>query len=114
MILDLILHTGDLSNPAKPFIVYKKMVDLLFEEFFAQGDLEKIKGIPITLNCDRTTVSINKAQISFINFIVRPTFNILETIAPEIKPYQNNLTLNLKLYEEKYDEELNLKGKLSI
>lgn len=35
-IMSQIIHLSDISNPFKPFNVYKKWVDLLFIEFFAQ------------------------------------------------------------------------------
>ena len=41
-IMNLIVHAADISNPCKPLDVYKGWVDLVFEEFFNQGDLEKI------------------------------------------------------------------------
>jgi len=36
LIMSSIVHLSDISNPFKPFNVYKKWVDLLFIEFFAQ------------------------------------------------------------------------------
>ena len=51
-----------------PFI-YKKCFDLVFLEFFNQGDLEKKKNLNISLVWDRDNTNINKAQIGFINFL---------------------------------------------
>lgn len=36
LIMSQIVHLADISNPIKPFNVYKKWVDLLFNEFFSQ------------------------------------------------------------------------------
>mmetsp|Transcript_31501 Transcript_31501/g.32707 ORF Transcript_31501/g.32707 Transcript_31501/m.32707 type:complete len:515 (+) Transcript_31501:12-1556(+) len=105
MVLDLLIHTADVSNPAKPFVVYKKWVDLVFVEFFAQGDLEKMKGLPVTILCDRETTSMSKSQIFFINLVVKPTFETLAKFIPEVKPYQENIELNHKLMEERIEEE---------
>ena len=38
---DWMFHLADISNPAKPFAVCRQWTDLLFIEFFAQGDMEK-------------------------------------------------------------------------
>jgi len=34
----LLFHMSDISNSAKPFSIARKWVDLLFDEFFIQGD----------------------------------------------------------------------------
>ena len=78
MILGMCIHCSDISNPAKPEEVYDKWVELVFVEFFHQGDLERQANIPISLLCDRNTTNINKSQIGFINFIVKPTFDCLK------------------------------------
>jgi hypothetical protein len=105
LVLGLCVHTADVSNPAKPEVVYGKWVDLVFTEFFNQGDLEKIKGLPVSLLCDRATTSISKSQIGFINFVVLPTFDALTQIMPEIHEYTNKIKQNLKKYEEKAKDE---------
>ena len=104
-ILNLIIHSADVSNPAKPYVVYKKWVDCVMREFFHQGDLEKSNNLPITINCDRDTTSIPKSQVSFINFIVLPLYEILCNVMPNIKPYLENIKLNKNIYNEKYKEE---------
>lgn len=42
MVLKYMFHLADISNPAKDFSVYRDWTDLLFVEFFAQGDLERL------------------------------------------------------------------------
>lgn len=103
-IMDLLIHSADISNPTKPFIIYSKMVDLLFEEFFHQGDLEKKNSLPITYLCDRTTTDIDAAQVGFIKFLVKPTFNLLARFSPNLNQLLENMDLNLSIYEEKVKE----------
>lgn len=98
--LNMIIHAADISNPAKPLDLYKRWVDLVFEEFFSQGDLEKTKDLPISFNCDRDSVQISKAQIGFITLIVKPTFDVLNVVIPECNEYLKNISINLKYYEE--------------
>ena len=45
MLLEICMHTCDVSIPSRDFHVVKKWTYLLFEEFFVQGDLEKEKGL---------------------------------------------------------------------
>jgi len=52
---------SDISNSVKPFHIAKTWVDLLFQEFFHQGDLERAAGRPITYLMDRTTVQVARA-----------------------------------------------------
>ena len=51
----MLMHISDISNPSKDWPVCKKWVDLLFEEYFALGDLEKSSNLPVSYLCDRKT-----------------------------------------------------------
>ena len=42
--LSLVLHTADISHPAKPWELHYKWTMNLLEEFFRQGDREKELG----------------------------------------------------------------------
>ena len=105
-VLNVAIHCADVSNPAKQFDVYTQWVDLLFKEFFAQGDLEKNKGYDVSLLCDRDTTNIDKSQIGFIGFAVLPTFELLVNIIPGIKVYIDTVKSNLKKYEEIVEKKL--------
>ncbi len=105
LILNQCIHTSDLSNPAKIPQVYEKWCDLIFLEFFNQGDLERQKEMPISMLCDRTTVKINKSQVGFINFVVLPQFEMMLNIMPEIQAYLDAVQINLKKCEIKAKEE---------
>lgn len=104
LILDNCIHLCDISNPAKKDNVYDKWVGLVFEEFFNQGDREKTTNVPVSLLCDRSTTNITKAQIGFINFIVKPYFDCFVNLVPEIHAYIGNIEANLKRYELKDKE----------
>jgi hypothetical protein len=51
--LDLCVHSSDLSFLARDFKVGQVWVDLLFDEFFHQGDLQSEQGLPLSMLCDR-------------------------------------------------------------
>jgi len=101
LILGTTIHCCDISNPAKVANVYDKWVDLIFIEFFNQGDMEKKANMPVSLLCDRDTTNIFKAQIGFINFIVKPTFESIINFFPDISPYLDAIDENLIRYENK-------------
>jgi hypothetical protein len=57
----VMFHYADISNPTKRFDILRKWTDLLFIEFFNQGDLERDMGLTISYLMDRTTVNIAKS-----------------------------------------------------
>ena len=80
----LCLKAADISNPTRPIGVYETWVEGVMAEFFAQGDAEKALGLPVSMNCDRDTVDVNKCQVGFISFIVGPIFEGFAKAVPEI------------------------------
>ena len=108
-IMNLIVHGADISNPCKPLNIYNRWVNLVFEEFFIQGDLEKLYNLPISLNCDRDTINVSKSQIGFINFLVKPTFECLLNIIPQCNDYRINLNNNYEYFKELSDNNNNNK-----
>jgi hypothetical protein len=46
-------------------------------EFYAQGDLEKASGLPVTAFFDRDEAQLAKSQLGFYDFIVRPLYELL-------------------------------------
>jgi len=104
MFLSECVHTADLSNPAKMNTIFIKWTDLVYQEFFAQGDKEKELGMNYSMLCDRNTTNIHKSQVGFISFIVMDQFEVMLNICPEIKVYMDNLKMNLKYCEDKVEQ----------
>ena len=105
VVLNMCLHTADISNPAKPEKISKQWTDRVYGEFFKQGDLEKSLGISVSLLCDRDTTNINKAMIGFINFVVMPTIDMLCDFIPEVGDYGRNIRNNLKMHQLGWEED---------
>lgn len=53
-----IFHLADISNSSKPFKICQKWTDLLFVEFFDQGDREHSADVTIQMFMDRYTTNI--------------------------------------------------------
>ena len=68
--MHLLFHMSDISNSAKPFEIARNWVDLLFQEFFIQGDTERDAGRNITYLMDRATVQVARSQIGFLDVII--------------------------------------------
>ena len=50
--MSLLVHLADISNPTKPWELCFKWTELLFVEFFDQGDKEKEFGLPVSFLMD--------------------------------------------------------------
>ncbi|KAM7370268.1 hypothetical protein PAMP_011533 [Pampus punctatissimus] len=82
--LSLLLHTADISHPAKRWDLHHRWTTSLLEEFFRQGDKEAELGLPFSPLCDRKSTMVAQSQIGFIDFIVEPTFTVLTDMIEKI------------------------------
>ncbi|XP_060542074.1 dual specificity calcium/calmodulin-dependent 3',5'-cyclic nucleotide phosphodiesterase 1C isoform X5 [Pantherophis guttatus] len=82
--LSLMLHTADISHPAKAWNLHHRWTMSLLEEFFRQGDKEAKLGLPFSPLCDRKSTMVPQSQIGFIDFIVEPTFTVLSDMTEKI------------------------------
>ncbi|KAL5971400.1 cAMP-specific 3'5'-cyclic phosphodiesterase 4C [Taenia solium] len=101
-ILQNMVHCADLSNTAKPLDLYTKWTHRLMDEFFLQGDRERAAGLDISPMCDRETATIEKSQVSFIDFISHPLWEMWSDLVHpaaqdilELLEYNRNWYFNL-------------------
>ena len=109
--LSFIIHAADISNPTKPLLIYKEWAQRCVDEFFNQGDLEKKKGLPISFNCDRKTVSLPHSQVGFMDAIVSPLFTVLHEYFPQLSFTLDNLKTNYEYYNNLKKEKNKNKNK---
>ena len=98
-ILNMIIHTADISNPGKPDKVSAAWTKRVYDEFFVQGDYEKKLGLEISNFCDRNTTNVNKAMVGFISFVVGPTIDTLTNLIPEVFDYTEYCRSNLRKHK---------------
>ena len=103
-LLDYMIHLADLAHNTKLFDISKKWVELLSEEFWRQGDLEKELNLPVTFLCDRDNVNIPNSQKGFISGYIIPTFECLVKIFPTLRYTLDNANKNLKEWQKLLDE----------
>ncbi|KRX06400.1 hypothetical protein PPERSA_05013 [Pseudocohnilembus persalinus] len=108
MCMELILHAADVSNPIKPWDVCFQWTEKVMEEFWDQGDKEKAEDLPVTYLCDRYTTNMAKSQGGFIDFVVKPLYEVLANFLPEVSNILSNFENNkdnwsklIPVYEEK-------------
>ena len=105
LIGSFILHCADVSNPGKEWPVAEKWANLVMNEFFAQGDLEKSLGMEPSMNCDRLTVKIPECQIGFAKYVVLDLYTQLKKIAPKSGEFLlSNLVINQAKWKSLLDE----------
>ena len=75
-VLSMLLHTCDVSHPAKVWDLHHQWTSRCMEEFFKQGDIERERGLEFSPLCDRHNTMVPQSQIGFIDFIVNPTLTI--------------------------------------
>mmetsp|Transcript_19713 Transcript_19713/g.29254 ORF Transcript_19713/g.29254 Transcript_19713/m.29254 type:complete len:445 (+) Transcript_19713:154-1488(+) len=79
-----ILHVADISNCAKPYRSSIGWSYRVMEEFFLQGDREKELDLALSPLGDRDTTSIAVSQSNFIQYVVRPSFELLGGYIPTV------------------------------
>jgi 3',5'-cyclic-nucleotide phosphodiesterase len=99
--LQLLMKVADISNVSRPFEIADRWCDILNEEFFRQGDLEKDTGIGLTspLN-DRETANKPKSQIGFYTFICLPLYTVVARLYPPLQIVVDNVKANLEKWKE--------------
>lgn len=50
---------------------------------FWQGDREREAGLPVSRLCDRHDIDVGASQLSFLQHVVRPSFQALQLLAPQ-------------------------------
>ena len=104
LLIKIMFHLSDISNPVKDWRLCKLWTELLFVEFFAQGDMEKMHGLEVSQLCCRTTTNVAKTQIGFIDFIITPSFNTAIRVFPKIAHVRDNCEKNKEHWAGLFDE----------
>lgn len=88
--------------------VFYKWMDCMFEEYYKQGDMEKVLDLPISKFMDRENTNKEKAYLNYIQVVCRPlltTFLILvqnEEVNTSI--FKEGVDKNKKSLEQRIDE----------
>ncbi|XP_063234184.1 cGMP-dependent 3',5'-cyclic phosphodiesterase-like [Bacillus rossius redtenbacheri] len=83
LLLSLLMTASDLSDQTKDWRTSKHIAELVYKEFFAQGDLEKTMGVLPLHMMDREKACIPELQIQFLSDVVVPLFDLLRRVFPE-------------------------------
>ncbi|XP_054724267.1 cGMP-dependent 3',5'-cyclic phosphodiesterase-like [Uloborus diversus] len=103
LLLCLLITCCDLSDQTKDWKSSKKIAELIYSEFFSQGDLEKAMGVRPSEMMDREKACIPELQIGFIENIVHPTYKILVSLFPEVESTLTAVEMNRLFWERMRD-----------
>ena len=84
---------------------FVQQVEVIFEEFYQQGDAEREAGrIPIPM-MDRTQVHLQPdSQVQFISEVCIPCYKLLYHLIPETKPLLDGVQTNLSRWRQLKEE----------
>ncbi|XP_041438710.1 cGMP-dependent 3',5'-cyclic phosphodiesterase-like [Xenopus laevis] len=74
------MTSSDLSDQTKGWKTTRKIAELIYKEFFSQGDLEKAMGNRPVEMMDREKAYIPELQISFMEHIAMPIYKLLKDL----------------------------------
>jgi len=107
LIMTMTLRTADNFKLVRGPTIFFKWMEAMFQEFFKQGDMEKVLDLPISKFMDRDNTNKEKAFLNYLNVVCRPlltTYLILvndqEVHAALIK---DGVDKNKRNLEQKYD-----------
>jgi len=94
------LHSADVSNPCRTWECCQPWAMMVLEEFFAQGDQEKMLGVPVQFLNDRDKLNRPNSQIGFLEFMIVPFFAAQIKLWPSMKDLGTNLAGNTQKWSE--------------
>lgn len=90
----ILLHAADISNTVRSWPISKQWSDLIVQEFFRQGDAEKLAGLQVSPGMDRDLVTQPSISLKFGDFVVKPYFEALAGLLPRARVFVDTLQEN--------------------
>lgn len=79
----IVMTSADLSGQCKPFPVVRKITELVYQEFYNEGDRQKQLGhCPLSIMDREKQNMIPSDQVQFLTIIVLPCTLLLSKILP--------------------------------
>ncbi|CAL8346174.1 unnamed protein product [Arctogadus glacialis] len=94
LLLCLLMTSCDLSDQTKGWKTTRKIAELIYKEFFSQGDLEKAMGNRPSEMMDREKAYIPELQISFMEHIAMPIYKLLSEFFPRATELYERVAAN--------------------
>ncbi|KAF9807615.1 hypothetical protein SFRURICE_008828 [Spodoptera frugiperda] len=102
MLCGMMMTACDVSAIAKPWEVQHKVAKLVADEFFDQGDLEKLQlnQQPIAMMDREKKDELPQMQVGFIDMICLPLYKVLSDTFPWIQPLYTGTMDNRQRWQD--------------
>lgn len=105
VLLSLLMTCCDLNDQIKTWNTVHRVAELVYTEFFAQGDLERQMGLNPNLMMDRKKACIPALQIEFLDTVVTPTYEVFVQVFPETDSFLDTIQTNRAHWVELKEKE---------
>ena len=103
-LLKLIMKAADVSQSVRSWGLYSRWAQLIMEEYYLQGDIEKNDGMTVSKYMDRNQPQEALCHETYVREIVRPVFTLLcelvgisnFSLTPELKMEERTASPDLK------------------
>eukprot|EP01135_Chromosphaera_perkinsii_P007047 Nk52_evm26s675 gene=Nk52_evmTU26s675 len=99
----MLMTSCDVSAITKPWEQQRRIAEIVYSEFYEQGDIEKtaMKKTPIQAMMDREKQNeLPKLQIGFIDFICRPLYKAMAAWNSNLKDLEDGVEENRRKWDE--------------
>lgn len=98
----MMMTACDVSAIAKPWEVQHKIAKMVADEFFDQGDLEKLQlnTQPIAMMDRERKDELPKMQVGFIDVICQPLYRVMSETFPWIRPLYDGTMDNRQHWQD--------------
>eukprot|EP00457_Paulinella_chromatophora_P000269 gb/GEZN01000269.1/.p1 GENE.gb/GEZN01000269.1/~~gb/GEZN01000269.1/.p1 ORF type:complete len:1649 (-),score=281.41 gb/GEZN01000269.1/:153-5099(-) len=101
------IKCADLAHVAKDPMLHREWTHRVHDEFWRQGDMEALQGLPVGGLNNRTDPRMAKSQMFFVNVVAAPLWNTFGEICPTHTRHPlRNVALNKQYWSAMYDSEL--------
>jgi hypothetical protein len=98
--LQMVLKCADVGHLSLQWSDHLHWVNLLEEEFFAQGDKEKGLSLEVSFLMDRDKPGVTKTQIGFFDYVALPLYQTLVKAFPLAEPMLLGVQANYKQWSD--------------
>lgn len=110
LFMKLLIKAADISNAVREFETADRWADVLCEEFFNQGELDRAQGMEYMGNTnDRQHLNKQKSQLGFYRSVALPLYLLMERIEPAFSVFVTNIKANIEKWsiaqKERDDQE---------
>ncbi|KAK7582390.1 hypothetical protein V9T40_013835 [Parthenolecanium corni] len=102
LLCGILMSACDVSAIAKPWDIQHKMAKLVADEFFDQGDLEKLQlnEQPVAMMDRERKDELPQMQVGFIDLICLPLYKVLAETFPWMQPLYDGTLENRKHWQD--------------